>query len=274
MEAEQAATRLLLDSSVQIDRIKAGERKRYLDDVLSKFDFRIATSISLLEFKAVVIQECITIHNALRRTNARFTAVRDQLVESNHRQHRLRAHIFNNHINVLASSFEIDEAADVKLAEKARLLLEMHIPRFYRWFRDSVDAVLEDEIKCDRAKEPPIRKNAVFSTNLPTCKRGINKTCRVEDFVRLRLPQTFSSICEVADSSEQLVRSKELFAELANNPTREWTHSDCRNAGDCLIAFEGTNHATHAASTNRSEWEPLSRILGFELIPLEYPKRG
>ena len=273
MDANKKATVLLLDNSVQVDRIKTGERSRYLADVISKFDFTVATGISLLEFKAVVIQECITIHNALRRTNARFSVVRDQLLESTHRQSRLRAHIFNNVIQVFASSFEITDAADIRLAEKARLALELHIPRLYRWFRSSVDSILEDDIQCNRANEPPVKKLAAFSTNLPVCKRGTNKTCFVEKFVRLKLPTTLPQITAVCESSTQLQRSAELFEELSVSLDREWTHHDCRSAGDCLIAFEGTQHATHAASTNRTEWEPLSTILGFELIKIEYPKR-
>lgn len=265
---------LLLDTSVQVDRIKSGERKRYLEDLISTFDLTVATSISLLEFKAVVIQECITIHNALRLANARFTVVRDQLVESLHRQHQLRSHIFNNIINVFGSSHEIDDNADVRLAEKARLTLENQIPRLYTWFRKSVDSVLADAIRCDRAKEPPIRKNAGFSTNLPNCKRGSNKNCTVEEFVRLNLPTTLPQIAAKIESSTQLQRSADLFAELFVDPNKEWSHQNCRSAGDSLIAFEGRNHATHAASTNRSEWEPLSTILGFEFVQIAYPKRS
>ena len=265
---------LLLDTSVQVDRIKTGERKRHLDDLISKFDLTVATSISLLEFKAVVIQECITIHNALRLANARFTVVRDQLVESLHRQHQLRAHIFNNIISVFGSSLEIDDSTDVRLAEKARLTLENQIPRLYTWFRKSVDSILADAIRCDRAKEPPLRKNAGFSTNLPNCKRGSNRNCNVEDFVRLNLPSTLPQITAVVESSAQLQRSADQFAELSVDPNKEWSHQNCRNVGDCLIAFEGRHHATHAASTNRAEWEPLSTILGFELVEITYPKRG
>ncbi|MGH7137945.1 MAG: hypothetical protein ACREHD_19525, partial [Pirellulales bacterium] len=68
--------RVLLDTSIQIDRIKTGARRRRIDQLLSGFRLRLSTDISLLEFKATVIEQCITIHAELRRKQ-RFTAVRD-----------------------------------------------------------------------------------------------------------------------------------------------------------------------------------------------------
>src|SRR5438067_4136307 len=126
--------RALLDTTVQLDRRKTESRNQKLETLLAGFGWRFSTGISLVEFKATVIQECLTIHNQLRRTGARFTRVRDALLEKHGQQISLRAHIFNNLISVFGSSFEITEERDLLLAEKVRLQLESIIPRLYAWF--------------------------------------------------------------------------------------------------------------------------------------------
>src|SRR5262249_5918747 len=162
----------------QLDRRKSEPRKQKLESLLAGFDWKFSTGLSLVEFKATIIQECITIHNQLRRSASRFTRVRDALLEKQGQQISLRAHIFNNIIQVAASSFTVDEESDTRLAEKARLLLENIIPLLYQWFaKESVDKVVNERLACDRAIEPPRKKQAAFETNLPKCKRGKNKNC-------------------------------------------------------------------------------------------------
>jgi hypothetical protein len=143
-----ANSRALLDTTVQLDRRKYQSRKEALDPLLGRFRLKFATSLSLVEFKATIIQECITIHNQLKAKGARFTRARDILIERNHRQTSLRAHIFNNFLDVFArSSFRLTTEEDELLAERARLQLENVIPELFRWFSsaDSVDAILKDK---------------------------------------------------------------------------------------------------------------------------------
>lgn len=262
----------LVDTSVQVDRVKTAARRDRIDELLSGYDLRVTTTIALLEFKATVIQECITIHNALRR-DGRFTAVRDALVESGHRQHRLRAHIFNNLLNTFAaSSFEVTPEQDRRLAEKARLHLGDQIPLLYRWFRsESVDAILDKKIGCTRANEPPQKRNVAFSTNLPRCKRGSNKWYRVEDLVRAEGPALSAALQSIPDRPEQINRAISLFDRVRGQPEIDVSHSECRSAGDTLIALEACDHASHVLSTNATEWELLARCLGLEFVRVDYP---
>lgn len=267
----------LLDTTIQVDRGKTGSRRDRIESLLGEFDFTISTSISLLEFKATVVQECITIHNELR-SRRRFTLPRDRLLESKHRQVSLRAHIFNNLIAIGASSLEIGEPEDRRLAEQARLLLENVIPRLCEWFvHESVDGILRDRIACTRAEEPPTKKRAAFAANLPECRRGSNKRCHVEDFIRDVGPRFASDLgrllSEVGEDerSEQLVRSLKVLESVCDDHRRELSRSDCRRAGDCLIALEAKDRATHALSTNTREWQLLSDLLGFDLVRVDYP---
>jgi hypothetical protein len=229
--------------------------------------------MSPVEFKATILQECITIHNQLRRRGL-FTAVRDALLEKAHPQISLRAHIFNNLINVYgASSFLVTEEADRRLAEKARLSLENIIPRLYRWFvEDSVDAVLRDRLECDRAREPPRKKQAAFETNLPVCRRGENKFCRVEEVIRAHAQNLLTGLRPLCVQSEQFQRAVEVFESVLQSPARELSHRDCRRAGDCLIALEAQGAATHALSSNAREWEPLAGLMGLQFVRVTYPE--
>jgi hypothetical protein len=256
-----------------LDRLKTDSRKRKLESILAEFDWTFSTGLSLVEFKATVIQECLTIHNQLRRTGARFTSVRDALLEKKGQQISLRAHIFNNIIQVFASSFDITEKADRLLAEKARLALENIIPRLYHWFaKESVDTVLNTRLACDRANEPPRKKTAAFDVNLPECKRGKNKNCHVEDVLREDAPKLMKSLELHLTGSEQLQKAAAVAQNVCENAKAELSHRDCRNAGDCLLALEAKGKATHALSSNAREWKPLSDSLGFEFIQITYPE--
>lgn len=264
----------LLDNTVQVDRKKNPTRCERVQEILAQFEWKVATSICLLEFKATIIQECITIHNQLRR-RGKYTQVVDALTEKDYRQVKLRGHIFRNLVNVYCPRpFDLakNPEEDARLAEKARLRLERVIPRLYRWFvRDSVDAVLRDGVRCTRAEEAPRKKTLAFAVNLPKCRRGDNKFCRVEDFIREHDGAFLESLRDAAQDSPQLQQACELFESVRGEPERELSHSDCRNAGDCLIALEAMNHASHALSTNATEWQPLSQLLGFEFVRVDYP---
>ncbi len=268
-------SRALLDTTVQVDRVKCGSRKETLDRLISAFGFKFVASLSVVEFKATFIQECITIHNQLRINGARFTRVRDSLLEKNHPQKGLRSHIFNNFINVFApSSFDVTLEQDQQLAEEARLLLENQIPEVFRWFssHESVDSVLRDKLRCDRALEPPVKKTAAFGTNLPVCRRGVNKTCRVETLIRDDSPKLVNGLGTAILESSQLSRAATVFDSVHLDPNRELSVEDCRRAGDCLIALEALGSVTHALSSNAREWAPISKAAGFEFVHTEFPE--
>ena len=227
--APTSPRRALLDTTVQLDRRKTESRKQKLESLLAGFGWKFSTGISLVEFKATVIQECLTIHNQLRRTGARFTRVRDALLEKQGQQISLRAHIFNNILQVFASSFDITEDKDRQLAEKTRLLLENIIPQLYSWFaKESVDVVLNVRLACDRANEPPRKKRAAFEINLPECKRGKNKHCRVEEIIREDGLQLVKALEPHLAVSDQLQKAVEVFQGVLQNAKAELSHGDCR----------------------------------------------
>ena len=268
----------LLDTTVQVDRKKFAARRDRIEEILKEYDWKVTTSICLLEFKATLIQECMTIHAKLCEVG-RYTSVVDYLTESSHPQAKLRGHIFRNLISVFApSSFDVTEERDRRLAEKARLRLEKVISRLYRWFtKKSGDVVLNEEIACTRALEAPVKKKVAFGVNIPKCKRGTNKSCRVEEFIRTKAAgftkQLEAELAGLDDKdSHQLQRTCQLFKRVLDNDDVELSNGDCRRAGDCLIALEGSAHATHGLSTNASEWDPICRLLSKEFVKVEYPK--
>lgn len=267
--------RVLLDNTIQVDRQKMASRSRHIDELLKSYPWTFATSICLLEFKAVIIQECISIHDRLAHVR-RYTHVVDAMTEKNWRQVKLRGHIFRNLINIYApSSFEVSEEDDRRLADKARMRLEQIIPRLYDWFFASVDVVLRNRINCSRAFDRPKKRRVGFGPNLPEC-RAENKDCRVEDYIREHARPFVESLRNVIEGmdegqAEQLRRSCELFESVLNDPKRELGTNDCRRAGDFLIALEALDYATHALSTNARDWQPLCDILGYQFVRVNYP---
>jgi len=270
---------VLLDTSIQVDRLKSKSRQAEIERRLAGYTEVLATGIGLLEFKAVVIAQLITIHNQLRRKDARFTRVRDAILEKNHPQRALRAHIFNNIIKVFAGAFDIDEPADRKLAVKARLACENAIPQLYRWFRDQSCTTLLNatRINCTRAQEEPTKDGLAFPSNLPTCVFGVNRNCCVEEFIRREssriagyLESLPESTAENADQHRQLVRARELFRRVRSDQDLRLSVSDCRSAGDCLIVLEGIGIAHDAMSTNQRDWEGLCNESGLNFIHVQY----
>lgn len=269
----------VLDTTVQIDRRKGRGRRDAVESLLSGFAETIATGIAMVEFKAVLIQECIFIHNQLRRAGSRFTRVRDAISEKQHPQAKLRSHIFNNLIILAGSSFELTDEEDCKLAMKARLKLENTIPELYLWFRDTSATVFlnNSRIRCDRAKEPPKKDGVAFAVNLPRCRRGKNKTCNAEELVRQHWPiiKAAMPIFDPADDSvRQLIAQQQVLDAVVADPKFEMSVEDCRRAGDSLICVEVFNIATHSVSTNARDWSVLSPAANMEFVPVTYPEEA
>ena len=173
MKREANTTTVLLDTSVQIDRRKMRSRSDRIDEALGKFGRSIATTVGLLEFKATFIRQLVIIHDQLR-LKRRFTAARDALLEKQHRQSQLRAHIFNNLLAVSASSFEeMTPERDQRLAEESCLRIENHIREAYRWFRFKSTDAMASAVNCTRAAEYPEKKRVRY-LRIPRCKRGEN----------------------------------------------------------------------------------------------------
>lgn len=261
----------LLDTSVLIDHFKSRSRRRRIESAKTDFEWTLTTDIALLEFKAVLVQQMITIHGALRHYK-KLTVARDVLCETIHPQVKLRFHIFNNLICVFGGSFDVTEDEDLRLGERARLLLEPLIPKVYRDVQNLVGSV-QRRIKCTRAEEPPRKRTVSFAPNIPLCIRGKNKNCVVESFIRERVLPNLDNLKTIAanlgEQSQQFDRACQVFERVANE-NAELSHSDCRRAGDCLIAFGAEGLATHVLSTNRREWEPLSGQIGATYHHVEY----
>ncbi len=282
----QTASVALVDTTIAVDYFKMAARRRYLIPMLGEYDIRVTTSIGLLEFKAVLIQEMITIHGRLAK-DQRFTTARDALLESTHRQSRLRAHIFNNQLNVFAREpFQLTLEEDRKLAREARQKLEVDIPELLEEFRNAlVDGVLADRVNCDRAKESPTKRpnRVAFEPNIPKCVRGKNKFCSIESVVRERVFPLLDRILPddekkrlLANESasplmEQFGQAWLLARSVAIDPTFQMSASDCRRCGDALIAVEAEGHVSDALSTNAREWQALCDQLGLRFRRVEYP---
>lgn len=270
----------VLDTSVAIDFYKSKPTRQAVSSILDEYSVILGTSIGLLEFKATLIQEMITIHGELVKAR-KFTQAHYRLVESMHRQARLRAHIFHTIIGVFARgpSLGLSDADDERLADEARLKLEVDIPEIYHEFRNEVlTSVLDGRVGCDRAAEAPYKspKRKTFDTNLPKCKRGKNKTCRVEEVIRTRalplleavVPQavkdTIGDPDQVPSEFGQLCSSLALARAVASNLSIDLTSGQCRNCGDALIVAEAQGIATHGLSTNAKDWRPLCDRAGIE----------
>lgn len=272
-------SKVILDTSIMIDLVKSGSRRKTIEELLAGFHTKSTTSIVQLEYKATILAVCIKIHAEMRRWR-RFTYVRDVLLEKNTRQARLRAHIFNNWIAINAPSIglpgghsAITEEEDAKLAETARLKMESIIPYLYRRFSEVIDDISNDAIGCTRAQEPPKKLSVAFDTNLPVCTPE-NRQCRVENFIlECVAPFAADNLNGKSEVPEQLVRACSVVSRVVADSGVRLSHSDCRRCGDLLVTVEGLHSnpsPTHLMSTNESEWKFLSSLLNLEFVEVDY----
>ena len=265
----------LVDTSVLVDAFKMESRRKEYAQRRAGYTWVFTTDIAQLEFKATVIEAMIYLHSQFRLVG-RFTAVRDEVTESGHKQKSLRLHILHNIINIQASSFEITEREDQLLAEApdscCKLTSRRPIP----------NSLLSS------TGLSPVRSTAIeplsllvflrkaFEVNLPTCKRGENKSCGVEAFIRERALAPCERLHEIGldESQVQIRKTIELIDEVAADASIDLSSSQCRSAGDCLIVSAGQAAASGACalSTNAWEWEPLSELFGLEFVRVTYNK--
>ncbi|MDB5312085.1 MAG: hypothetical protein JWO38_6287 [Gemmataceae bacterium] len=270
--------RALLETTIQVDRKKTGHRQAVIERLLEGFEWKFSTSITLLEFKATIIEACIFLHGVFRRSGSRFSDVLDAVTESQHRQQALRLHIIHNMVQITEGLFRNRNDRQERLAEIAYLQLENVIPQLYDWFSSpaSVDQVLNDRIACTRAMEKPVKKVAKFETNLPRCIRDRNKRCQVEKVIRQHGPRLVKVLEPLATPSgepnpNQFRRTLDVIQSVLANPKADLSHEDCRNAGDFLIGIEAEGHATEALSTNAREWEVVAKEMGMQFVHVKYP---
>ena len=272
---------LLLDTTVSIDRLKSRNRRRHIDLIASDYVACLVTGISLLEFKAVYLEALLLIHARLSRPNANFEDERFLLVEKLHPQSKLRAHLLFE----LQSKFARPNASgivdQVRLAEKVKFYLQQAIPAAYRAFRtrQGVDFVNQARIGCPRAEEEPRFKQRRFAENLPTCRANINRWCVVEEYICQHADRLITGLRDHLQNSppespaegEQLTNALGILERVRSHPERRLSHQDCRKLGDCLIALEGIGLANDVLTTNKKDWEPLCRLLGYNFVHLTYP---
>jgi hypothetical protein len=261
----------LLDTTMLVDWFKIPHRQVRIRELMREFGWTFTTDIALLEFKAVLIQQLITIHNKLRQLQ-QFTVARDTICESSHPQSRLRGHIFTNLINIRPNPHSITELENARYADKARLRIKAIVPRLFEEVQ-TIATQVQRRIKCDRSVEAPRYRTTTFDVTLPRCVRGENKNCGVEEFIRSAVVPRLvelEAIVKSADSS-QVASACELFKRVQNEADIDLSSSDCRRAGDCMIAIGAEGQATHALSTNAREWEPLAKMIGAEFVRVTYP---
>ncbi len=64
-----------------------------------------------------------------------------------------------------------------------------------------------------------------------------------------------------------------MIEKVVTDQKADLSHDDCRKAGDCLIALEASGYATHALSTNKTEWEVVAPMMNMQFIHVTYTKQ-
>ncbi len=134
---EGAITKALLESTIVLDWLKMEARREVIEALLKGYGWRYTTSITLLEFKATIIEACIFLHTKFREMN-HFSRVRDYVTESQHYQRALRLHVIHNMLQVCEDVPRTTPDRETVMAEMAAEELETIIPELSTDFKRCV----------------------------------------------------------------------------------------------------------------------------------------
>ena len=262
------ATTALVDTSIQIERLKTTDAAGRAEKLVRSFAFSATSSFALLEFKGSWLQDLVLLHRYASESET-LADVQDKVNklasvrQSYRRVQRLLAQI---------AGFLRLEDPNTTLAV-AVVKLRAHLATsisgsWQRWNRSVTHHF--DGTGCVRAKEALVRSqaNGRFDVCVPDCKPG-KVECQIEQFFAQHMCM-FRRIAEAIEklgqsASAELKAARGFIRQAEKKPDVLHDSRICRKIGDILIAVDGERMGTFIAN-NDNEWVPIARALGKALV--------
>ena len=259
---------LHLDTSVQVERVKAARKSDPVEKAIAEFRFLATSTYARFEFKKTWLYALGVLHE-LSRSAARveeIVGLLDDRFGKNTFQHRK-----------LSTALQAAEKALSKVPDKMPYGLVVARLRAHlrQWLLGAYDAWTRsvtheyDGTECVRAKDPPRRGPKDTITVMGrACRKG--KTgCKIADFFeanKAAFLQIADAIQKAGDAaSPELKKSRTVILAAARNPTSLCSTKECQKIGDAIIAIDGLPMECFAANNPR-DWPLIASALGKRLI--------
>lgn len=244
---------ILLDTTVQIDRIFKRDRKKEIEKIISDYDCGSSTYV-LGEFKRTIIKDFVTLYNIMQ-IEENLAGVRDNINEHVfHRSFQRVYYIFND----LCKQF--DENFDLVKAE-----LRTYPERLERRFSYGLKSPLFDETHCHRAGAQVDFSGEKAAIPDVKCEKTDNFCDSCEFWEKYK--HNVAGLENEAGLQEKM-REALLKVVQDGEPLKGNT---CKSLGDCIISLEALQTTgKKVCTTNIRDFKPICDHIGIALCELKH----
>ena len=264
----KVVTAVHLDTSLQIERCKAGRKAEPVVGLLRDFRFVSTSSYAKLEFKRAWLQRLAYLYSLsgqVKMIGELSGMLADKL--GSHPLHRRQLSTCLQAIEafLLPTNDRISEAAQLT---RMRAHLRGAVLNAYSWWEASVTHEYNGT-SCVRASERPrISGGGKLDVSIPKCRRDSIR-CRVHSFLQDNKEHLAAIKAEIdrlgANASDELKEARAVLDAFENDPEKMCQDNICVKLGDILVAIDGISIESFAAN-NDKEWVPLAQALRKQLL--------
>lgn len=245
---------LLLDTTIQIDRITGSkERLQAVDKVLSSNTLYCSTYV-LGEFYSNIVNDLVTLFNLflmdrnIGETGKRITE--NVFGRSQARMSKLYANILD------MCEFNVDEIEDTFY-----LYIDLLQDEFYTDIKEVIDTT-----ECPRAKSGIIYEDGRPILPHISCQKHEDK-CDVCNLWR----DSKDAVNQIIQDGKVSSKILDILASAKANED-EYKGNNCKTLGDLVICLEAlnSNRELGVCSSNKSDFQPICDSLGLELRAPDY----
>lgn len=243
---------ILLDTTVQIERIFKRKRKRAIENIISSNNCGSSTYV-LGEYKSNIVKDFVTLYNIMQ-IEKDLAGVRDNINDTvfNNRSFKRVYYIFNDLCKIYNDDYDL-------VKEEIRTYPE----RLERRFSYGLKSPLLNETDCHRAKAQ------VEFVGGKAYIPGVN--CSKKD--------DFCASCEFWEKYKKYIVGLENESSLQNKmKTNLLKLKDgkeplkgniCKSLGDCIISLEALQTTDKkVCTTNIGDFKPICDYIGVKLCEL------
>ncbi len=270
---EKEVKTILLDTSVQIQRMKAKKHRDPIEAFLQQYHFKATSSYAKLEFKRSWCKDLAFIYTKCKNAQSEADVI-DQINASFGADPRTRRRL-SRCLEILVAALQYVDDAHPRGQSRLRLRrLRQYTKRVILDSYPAWDRSVTHEyngLECSLAEQPP-RSNNKGHMDVYIRRHCRPEDCDIAQFFTTHVDdfrQIASRIRELQRTGENVSRELEQTADqierAIKSPQHLCDHAQCKKMGDALIAVDGLAMETFGAN-NPAEWNCIAHALGRELV--------
>lgn len=240
---------ILLDTTVQIDRMFYKGKKAKIDKIVKENDC-YTTSYSIGEFNCNIVRDFVTLYNIMQIEN-NINDVVDKVNEKVfNRDHKRMIYIINDLGRLYDNDYEL-------IKEE----LEFYAKRLSRRFMYLLNREIINGTKCNRANAFIKIVDGVATLKNYKCTKK-DKFCEICEFWDKHKEEL-----ELLNISDNIDEKYLLALKEIQNDKNQAKGNNCRTVGDCVIALESMElNERNILTTNIKDFKPICEALDINIV--------